>query len=265
LELFTDKTLDIKENILSKDLPIEFTKLLKDKDRKDLREFHYVMTVYLKFRTYPTQQGPHTGRLDIEFKAYVLNQDEFDILQKMREDNVKDSMLNIAKNLTDSSLEQLKADIDYFTKEKPKEEEEKPLFEDLYNDFKKTFLGQTRAEKEKEIKEKEAEEKEEKKEHLKELWEQGIPEDNEHEVVVRDLTELEAAKACFAAFDTFKKSQGLASFPSPFDDPDAYKRVRQRIAEVKATMNIKEDDRKVKDLSVDLFKKQSSFTPGKVL
>ena len=253
LQLYAKKELDKKEAILAKDLPIEFIKKLDD-----MRPFYKILTVDFKFRTYHTPQGaPHAGRVEIDFKAYVLNEDEILVMDKLRTDKDKDSMLNISKNLSENSLEQLKEDIDYFLA--PKKEEKKgdeTIFGDIYKDFKKTFYGQTRLEKEEELKEKTAEDEKEKEEHLEKLMDEGISEDSHDEQVVREFTELESAKGCFNAFDIFKKSHGLASFLSPFDDVDAYKRVRQTISEVRSKMNIEEKERKAKDLQLGLYREQ---------
>ncbi len=77
--------------------------------------------------------------------------------------------------------------------------------------------------------EKKKREKEERKAFLKD---EGVPEDNYEESVIREFTELNAAEFCFKAFDVFKKSQGMASFPSPFDDPEIMKRLRDKRAEI---------------------------------
>jgi len=232
LGLLSKKPLKIDELVLSKDLPPEFLK-----KAKSIRQFYKLLAIDFVFRTYPTQQAPHAGRLEINFKAYVLNEDELAILNKMREEKNKDSMLNLAQNLSEDSLKKLKEDIDYFLVPKKEEkEEEGSLFKGAYDDFKKTLFGQTMEEKEKERKKKEEEDKAKLAEKVKKLWEEGIPADSHEESVVREFAELDSSVSCFNAFDVFKKAHGLASFPNPFDEPDAYKRIRQRIVEVKAAL-----------------------------
>ncbi|MBU2523082.1 MAG: hypothetical protein KKE23_02210 [Nanoarchaeota archaeon] len=234
LNLFAKKKADTKGAVFAGDLPQGFIKKLDD-----IRDFYEVLTVDFKFRTYPTAQHPHAGRIEIGFKAYVLNEDELLLLEKIREDGAIESTLNVAGHLTDKSLEQIQKDIDYFLEPKEeKKEEEEYFLKELWTDIKKSIVGQSRLEKEKEEKEKSAKEKKEKSEKKLKLKEEGISEDNYEEDVVRQLVENESAKSCFTLFDTFKKTQGLSSFPSPFDDPDFVKRIRARIAEVKAS-NVK--------------------------
>ena len=40
----------------------------------------------------------------------------------------------------------------------------------------------------------------------------------------------------YSVFDIFKKSNGLPTFPNPFDDIDYMKHVRDRIAEIRASL-----------------------------
>jgi len=232
LSLLSKKVLSIEELVISKDLPPEFAK-----KSKSIRPFYKVLTVEFTFRTYPTPQGaPHAGRLEINFKAYVLNEDELAILNKKRDDKNKDSMLNLAQNLSKESLEKLKDDLNYFLTPKKEEKEETTMFGDLFKDLRKTFVGQTRAEKEEEAKRKKKEDEAEAAQKLKKLWDEGIPEDSHEESVVREYAELESASSCFTAFDIFKKAHGLASFANPFDQPDVYKRIRDRIVEVNSVL-----------------------------
>lgn len=222
---------DIKDSITAGDLPKGFLRKLDD-----IRDFYEILTVDFKFRTYPTAQHPHAGRVEITFKAYVLNSDELLLLEKMREDSAIESTLNVAGNLTDKSLDQIKKDIDYFLKpEEKKKKEEDYFFKDIWSDLRKSIIGQSRLEKEREEKEKEAQKKKEIAEKKLKLKEEGVPEDSYEEDVVRQVVENDSAKSCFTLFDTFKKTQGLSTFPSPFDNPDFVKRIRARIAEVKAS------------------------------
>jgi len=82
----------------------------------------------------------------------------------------------------------------------------------------------------------EMEKKKKDNEKLKKLKQGGIPHDNYYESAVRNLAELSASEYCFKIFDTFKKSRGMASFPSPFDEPDVYQKLRERRAEIAAAL-----------------------------
>lgn len=230
LNLVAKKKADTRGAVMSKDLPSGFIKRLDN-----IRDFYELLTVDFKFRTYPTAQHPHAGRVEIGFKAYVLNSDELLLLEKMREDSAIESTLNIAGTLTDKSLDQIKKDIDYFLKpEEKKKDESDYFFKDVFKDFKKSLLGQSRLDKEKEEKENAAKKKKEIAEKKIKLKEEGVTEDNYEEDLFRQMVEADSAKSCFTLFDTFKKTQGLSSFPSPFDDLDYINRIRARMAEIAA-------------------------------
>jgi len=231
LSLLAKKKINVVEAAKSKDLPERFAKIA-DK----IREFWQVVVVDFTFRTYPTQAAPHAGRVDMGFKAYALNDDEMLLFEKLREERAVGGVLNIAEAAAGESLEQLKEDIDHFLKPKEEEKKEEWLFGGLFKEVKKSFVGMTRAEKEKEAKEKKKKEEEEKEKKKRKLAEEGVPEDSYEESIVREYTEINAAEYCFKVFDVFKKSQGMASFPSPFDQPDVIQRLRQRRAEIAAAM-----------------------------
>jgi len=229
LELLGMKDVKVADEVTAKNLPEQFAK----KDRNgEIRKFKMCMTVNFKFRSYSTQQFPHAGRVEIEFRAYVLNSDELLLLKKKRDDGMKESMLKLAQNLTEVSLKTLQEDIDYFTKKKEEEKEEKTFFEGIYHEFKKSIVGQSRVEKEKEAEEAEKEKKEKEEKKMEKLKAEGVPEDTHEESVVRQFAEVGSAEMCFSLFDIFKKSQGMAAFPKPFDEPDVVNRIRARMAEV---------------------------------
>ncbi len=230
LTLLAKRQMDLGEEVESGNLPPGFG----GKEDK-IRKFWQIILVDFKFRSYPTQQAPHAGRAEITFKAYALNEDEMLLFEKLREDDSISSIFGVAERVSGESLEQLKDDLKHFLEPKPKEEKkegEEYLFKGLYDEVKKIFVKPSKSEKEKEAKEKKAKEKKEKEEKKKKLMEEGIQEDNYEESVFRELTELNAAEFCFKTFDVFKKSQGMASFPSPFDNPEAVKRLRDKKAEI---------------------------------
>lgn len=200
----------------------------------DIRGFYKILTVDFKFRAYPTPQLPFAGRVEIAFKSYVLNEDEKLLLEKMREDEAVGSMLNIAKNLTEGSLKQLTADIDRFLSPKEEEKKEETMFKGIIKDFKRTFVGQSWTERMEEEKKKEEKEKKEKEDKKKKLIKEGVSSDSYEESATRQAAEVEAANTSFSTFDVFKKSQGMASFPSPFDEPEVIGRIRARMAEIAA-------------------------------
>lgn len=233
LTLLAKNQVDVAGEVESGNLPPAFAKK-KDK----IRDFWQVILVDFKFRTYPTQQAPHAGRVDIKFSAYALNNDEMLLFEKLREEAAVDSVLGVAERASGESLKVLQEDINRFLelnieKKEEKEKKEKLLLTELYDDIKKYFVSPSKSEKEREEKEKKAKEKKEKEERKKKLKEEGVADDNYEESVVREFTELNAAEFCFKTFDVFKKSQGMASFPSPFDEPEFIQRLREKKAEAR--------------------------------
>ena len=238
LTLLAKKKIEIEEEVAGGSLPPAF----KEK-AKEIRTCWQVILVDFKFRTYPTQGAPHTGKVDIIFKAYALNDDEMLLFEKLREDELLTSMLGVSDQLTGETLKQLENDLKDILEDTKKEEPKKKsdlllfsggesLFRDLSKEIKKYFVPKTRAEKDKEEKEKKDKDKKDKEEKKNKLKEEGVSDDSYEEAIVRDYTELSAAEFAFKTFDVFKKSQGMASFPSPFDAPEIVKRFREKRSEI---------------------------------
>jgi len=228
LSLLGKRKIDVVSEARAKNLPPYFAKT-----KVKIRDTWQVLTVDFKFRTYPTQAAPHTGKVEISFKAYALNEDELLLFEKLRENDTIKSILQVSEVVSEETLAQLEKDIETYAGEgekvKPKQ---KTLFEDLYKAITGKFVPQTRTQSEKAKKEKAAKEKKEIEDKKKKLAEEGIREDNYEESVVRKFAEINAAEFAFKAYDIFKKSQRMASFPSPFDEPDMYKTFRQKRAEI---------------------------------
>ena len=234
LSIMSKKQEDVIGAAKAKQLPPYFAKI-----SKKIRGFSEVVMVDFKFRTYPTQAAPHTGRVDISFRAYALNDDEMKLLKKLREDDSLSGLLGMSESVASESIKQLVADIDKYTKEVPDDEKKKEnegLFEGLFNEVTKQFSGKKRLESIKEKKKSAEAEKEKEKAHVKTLVEEGVRGDSYEEGVVRNFTEIQSAEWAFKVYDIFKKSQGMASFPSPFEDPEIYKQFRRKRAEIAARL-----------------------------
>jgi len=240
LSLMLTRKVNVADEVDGKSLPEELKKA------RDIRQFYHLIFLDYSFRTYPTQQFPHAGIVTINFKAYAVNDDELLLLNKKLDKDEETSLLGLAGDLSEETLKQLEGEIYYYTKreqeEKKKKEEEKKkregsAFSGVFKDFMETFFppaGKKISLKDIEDKQKEEKRKkaEEEDERFKKFETEGIKKDNTHEDIVRDLAELQASDFCFKIFDIFKKSRGMASFPSPFDEPDVYKRLRERRAEI---------------------------------
>ena len=232
LNLLAKKETDVKDAAENKDLPERFARVAGK-----LRKFYPCIFIDFNFRVYSTQQIPHPGRVDIGFKAYALNEDEYLLFKaKMEEDNMK-MMFGMAESLTQTSLLQLQKDIDYFLTKPSKVEKPKPRF----------FLAEIFSpQKEKKTDEEIEAEKKAKEKAKIDALKKGIAPDTYEEEIVRAYTEYKAADSCFKIYDTFKKSKGMAAFPNPFDEPDVIKMLRTKRSEIQAEIKKNEFEDKLK-------------------
>jgi len=231
LNLLAKKEIDVKDEAENKNLPERFTRIAGK-----LRKFYPCIFIDFKFRCYSTQQIPHPGRVDIGFKAYALNEEEYLLFKaRLEEDDMK-MLFGMAESLTQSSLLELQKDIDHFITKPSKEEKPKPRF------FLAEIFSKQKAKKSEE--EVEEEEKAKEKEKIKRL-KNGIAPDTYEEEIVRAYTEYKAADSCFKIYDTFKKSKGMASFPNPFDELDVINVLRAKRKEIELELKKKELEAKL--------------------
>ena len=262
LSLMLYNEVDVADEANNKNLPMSFKK-------KKMRKMYKIVFIDYTFRSYPTQQFPHAGRVDIIFSSYALNEDEYDLMIDKIEKEQTSSLIGVAGNLSEESLKQLQDEIDYFTKkpEKKEEKKEESMFSGIVKDFMKSIAPKGKEDLIREYSEvyekskgkepgeneiakirelpvqaikdeiKSMKSKGELKKRLDELKEKGVPPDNYEESIVRNLAELDASTSCFDVYDKFKKSRGMAAPPNPFDEPDVYQRLRERRAEIQAAMN----------------------------
>lgn len=231
LEILGVDEFDFESAVVAKDLPLKFKNL-----EKNIRKFYEVLTMTFSFRTFPVSQtsSPHAGKVRIKFTSYVLNEDEYVLFKKLKKDKNLSDIFGVT-NITGETLEILKDDIEKYTKES---EEEKPkremgMFEGIFHDLMEGMIK----EKKKAVTPEEIESKENAK--AKMLEQKGISKDSFEESVVREVAEMEAISFCFKIYDTFKKSKGMASFPSPFDEPDVVERIKAKKREIEATLKKK--------------------------
>jgi len=232
LELLGAKEYSVEDAVVAKDLPFNFRAL---SEKKQIRKFYQVGCITFEFRTFPTQQSMHSGKVNMEFKSYAMNEDELEYLRLLKEDQDKKDILAVT-SITQETLDQLKDDIDKYLKEEDKPVEKEELaFSGLFKDFGKTFFG-----KEQKKEKTEADIEKEKSEKFSNYKKNGVRPDTYEESVIRALAEVDAAGLCFKIYDVFKKSKGMAAFVSPFDEPDVMQRIRIKIAEVNSIRKMKE-------------------------
>jgi len=182
-------------DIASGDLPEYFKKL-------KFRSYSPVVLVEFKFRSVPdlsdqARRGyTFRGKADITFTSFALNSDE---LKKFEEEMKKDDLENayeLIEGVTSQSLEHVQDDIDEFLdeKSKKKDSEKKEESEDS-NPFMALFDFLSR-----------------KKEDKKEKDSKTIKEDTDEEKVLRGKASLVSRIETRKAYNTFKKSLGMASF-----------------------------------------------------
>ena len=189
-----------KKKFSSEDLPERMR-------NQKTREFYSIILVDFSFRGIPraiNQSGHYAfgGRIDVTFKAYTLREDELEQFKKKIETDFMDKTLKLLQDLGDDSLKQLHEDIEHFLEEgKPKEEEKKEKEtkekKTLWTDFMDFFgLGKKKTTKQ---------------------GEKSRP-DSYYEKVLRKVAENQAASLCFKVYDVYKKSHGMASYPSPYEE-----------------------------------------------
>jgi len=203
LALLGKKTVNFEQAVLDGDLPKAVAKM------KPKRTYHPIVLVDFYFRGVPQKVGQHYvfgGRAEVTFRAYGLNNEEFDLLMKKLDESDFGDALKLVEGMTEESLKELKEDIEYFLKEEEEREklEEKDKSEDV-NPF-AALIGLARPK--------------EKKEEKKKVVEEIKP-DNYVESLVRKVAESNAKNTCFRLFDIYKKAHGMASHPPPDRDLEA--------------------------------------------
>lgn len=197
LTLLSKKAFDFIDAVFNKKLPDAFRKV------KLKRPYYSCVLIDFYFRGIPQKAGQHYvfgGRVEATFRAYALNEDEIEMLNKKLDESDVNDALKLATGMTEDSLKELQEDIDYFLKseedrEKENKKEEKKGGENV-NPFAALF-GMTGKKPAKEEKEKITE----------------IKPDSYVEKLVRNLAETTARDNCFTVYDIYKKSHDMASQP----------------------------------------------------
>jgi hypothetical protein len=215
LSLLCTKDVDVDDKVYNKILPPRFKRL---NDNKKIRKTYSAVMVDFAFRGIPRRVPEshyvHGGRVEVTFRAYTMNEDERLWFNNKLDKSDLTIGLNLATGITKDSLKQLTDDIDYFLEkgDKEKEEAEKLKEEQQLNPF-TALLGI--GEKFKTEKKKVKSEKEKDKEKLAEFEKNGIRPDSYVEERIRVLARQDAIDLCFKFFDLYKKSHGMAAFPTP--------------------------------------------------
>jgi len=202
LVLIGKNELKVRDSALEGLLPREFA---KENFTKKLRKYYSCIVVEFTFRGIPqrvSQQAHYTfgGKADVSFKAYALNEDELNQLNKELEKSDLDDVLKLISGATDDSLGQLQEEINFFLEEKDKEKEKKEKNEGS-NPFLALFGVYNKSEN------KEAPKKKDEKEN------KPLRKDNWIEKThLRALAEDIAKTTATTLFDIYKKAHGMASY-----------------------------------------------------
>lgn len=194
LTLLGKSKLDIKASAVEGSLPEQFQDKKLEKRMK--RNYYSCVLMDFVFTAVP-KQGTFIGKAEVVFRAYALNEDEVNKLNKeLKESDIGD-VLKLIEGATDESINQLKDDINGFLEgdilgPSEKAKEEKPA--DESNPFLAMigFYGKDKSKKKPGDK---------------------IEKDNYYEEnFIRPLAALGASDSAFTLFDVYKKAHGMESF-----------------------------------------------------
>tara|TARA_Y100000310_G_C20402893_1_gene678257 strand:- start:107 stop:793 length:687 start_codon:yes stop_codon:yes gene_type:complete len=196
LGIMGKRSIDVEQSILEADLPKGI--------KRPKRKYYSIVIVDLHFRGIPGKAGQHYtfgGRATVSFKAYSLNEDEFEAYkQELTKTEIGDVM-KLIQGSTTESLDELKEDIDYFLEDKTKEKKEESVDTNPFSALFSLFRPQ----------------KKEKDKEKGSIDIKKIKKDTYAESLVRQLAKNIAAHNCFDVYDVYKKSHGMPSSESPFE------------------------------------------------
>ncbi|MBA7605867.1 hypothetical protein ES703_13002 [subsurface metagenome] len=206
LTLLGKLKLKVRDSALEGKLPADFAKERFLKSLK--REYYSCILVDFKFRGIPqriSSNQPHYvfgGKAEVTFRAYSLNDDELEEINKELEKSDIGDVLRLIEGTTTESLEQLQDEINFFLEEKS-EEETKSKFRDESNPF-LALIGHY---------EKKSEAPKESKSLKKPSEDKPIKPDNFNESEhLRTLAAENAVETAFKLFDVYKKAHGMPSY-----------------------------------------------------
>lgn len=200
LTLFGKSKIDIKSAADSGDLPEEFS---KPRFLKSLKRNYYVcILVDFYFRGIPRQVAQQShygfgGKTEVSFKAYVLNDDELNKLEKEFSKSDLGDVLSLVEGVTTESLGHLQEEIDYFLKEQ--EESEKPEKKSSEANPFLALIG---------FYEKKSKPKTKKQEKEKPILKDNWVEKN----LIRTYVAQKAEKTAFDLFNIYKKAHGMPTY-----------------------------------------------------
>jgi hypothetical protein len=189
----------------SENFPEDLKKAVERKKLK-MRKYFECILLDFNFRTVPGQ-GVYMGKVNVSFRAYVLNKEELALLKQEFENTGVREMLDLIEGATGESLEELQKEINSFLDEKEeddkKEKEKRKIELDASSNPFVAILGMGNK---KEEKKKEKKEKDTKiKSVEKDSWVE--------KTFLRDPGRESVIDTHFLIFDIYKKAHGMGSYP----------------------------------------------------
>jgi len=208
LTLLGKKAIKVDSEVIAGNIPEKFGRI-------KTRKYYYCTLVDFYFRGIPSKTGQHYtfgGLSKVNFRGYVLNEDELALFEKMLSESSLNDALNLAEGMTTESLEQLKEDLDYFLAEEQQAEIQRgEKSGDDINPFSALFSF---------VKRNKGEKTGKNKGEKKEPEFGKIKSDSFAEKSIREIAKHSAKATCFKIFDTYKKAYGMATHADPYNPHD---------------------------------------------
>lgn len=200
LTLFGKTKLNLKELALKGTFPKDFA---KDRIARTVRDYYNCIVVDFNFRGIPQRVGQSHyafgGKAGISFKAYALNTDELNKLNKELENSEVEDVLKLIEGVAGESLEKLQEEINSFLEETT-EEKIREKIKDESNPFLALIGKYNREETGTETKKPAEKEKPIRAENYL-----------EKEFMRKEAMD-NATKLAFDLFDIYKKGHGMPSY-----------------------------------------------------
>ncbi len=208
LTLLGKNKLDIADEAVKGNLPLEFSKAQFIDKVKKKRMYYSCVLVEFMFRGIPQKVGQQShyafgGRAEITMRAYALNDTEIAKLkQELNKSDLTD-VLKLIDGMTKESLDQLQADINEFLEDKSVDEKKEEAKKEDSNPFLALFGAYDKSSKKPEEKK-----KDKKEEEIGEIEKDDWIEKNQ----LRRLASENAKKSAFDMFDNYKKAHAMPSY-----------------------------------------------------
>ena len=189
---------NLEKAIYNKKLPRSF------ENYKLKRNYYSCVLVSVTFTGFPQkvsqQHYGFGGKVTMNFDCYAFNEEELALFKETMGKNDMEASIKFLTDSSQSSLDQLKTDLDHFLLDDKKKEGKKSDIGDIFSAIKDLFKFLP-----------------EKKEQKKIEKIGDIKKDNYVESEIRSLSIIDAKEAMYNTYDIYKKAHLMASSPESFD------------------------------------------------